>query len=169
MDEKLKALLSRYDADPGKWRPMFYGVEIDVGIDNGAVGQGALNLNNQPFIMTSIRHKIIGAYLELNPGGNDWANWIFNNGNYSVEWKDETSNYCNGFINADLMWGRTSFGYVLDLPFPIPYGGNKTLTFRVLNRETRTPTDPNVKYFKVEICVAGVADWGDENPGRRIG
>jgi hypothetical protein len=168
MDDKLKALLSRFDADPGRWRPMFYGVEIDVGLEEGNVGQGPINLNNQPFIMTRITHEIIGAYFEEAEVGNDWSNWIFDNGQYAVEWKDEVSMYVNNPIMADLMWGRTKFGYTLDLPFPIPYGGNKTLTFRVLNRTTRTPTIPDLKYFRVGICVAGVADWGDENPNRAI-
>lgn len=164
MDDKLKALLGRYDADPGKWRPMFYGVEIDVGLNEGQVGQGAINLNNQPFIMTRITHQIVGAYFT-----DDWLNWINDNGQYAVEWKDEISMYVNTLIPADLMWGRLKAGYVLDLPFPIPYGGNKTLTFRVQNRITRAPTIPDLKYFRVGICLHGVADWGDENPGRRIG
>ncbi len=155
--ETKNPLLGKYDFDPGPWRPLHYGVEIDVGLSVGAIGQGTIKLNNQPFILTRITHEIVGLYHE-----DMWSNWLENDGQYTVEWKDENSNYQNQPIFADIMWGRIKLGSQLDLPFPIPYSGNKTLTFKVENRRLRTPTFPLPlpTYFRVALCAHGVADWG---------
>lgn len=167
MDEKLKQMLSRYDQDPGAWRPLFYGLDIDVGLKVGAINQGSVNLNNQPYILTRITHQIIGDYYVETDPMVMYPMWLFNDGQYSIEWKDEQSNYTNTMIPADLMFGTVrGYGGQRDLPFPIPFAGNKTITFRVMNLRTRTPTIPLLKYFRVSVCLCGVADWGDTYPLR---
>ncbi len=159
--ETKNPLLGKFDLDPGRWRPLHYGVKIDVGIALGASEQGTIKLNNQPFIMTRITHEIIGLKFHTDP----WANWLENDGQYLIEWKDENSNYQNEPICADLMWGRIKLGQAFDLPFPIPYAGNKTLTFRVQNYRLRVPTiEPPPDHFTIGIVAHGVADWGIVQP-----
>jgi hypothetical protein len=156
--ESKNPLLGKYDLDPGRWRPLHYGVEIDVALTSGATESGTIKLNNQPFILTRITHEIVGRYV-LDP----LNSWLENDGHYSVEWKDENSNYQNQPIVADLMWGRIKFGGSIELPFPIPYAGNKTLTFRVQNRRLRV-SDTGATLFRVGIVAHGVADWGIVQP-----
>lgn len=73
--------------------------------------------------------------------------------------RDEQSSYQNQSIPANLMWGWVQSGYVMELPYPLPYAGNKTLYFEVTNRVTRTLV-PTADYFQVGIAVHGIADWG---------
>lgn len=154
MEDRLP-LLSRFDVDPGRWRPMFYGVKISVGLNDGDIGRGVIELNNQPFIMTRITHQLVGQYFI-----EESANQANQDGQYEIEWKDDYNTYQNDAIMAELMFGITRLGYTLDLPFPIPYSGNKGLTFTITNRFLRVPT-AEVEKIVVGICVAGVADFGE--------
>lgn len=147
-------LFSRYDIDPGQLRPQMYHVEIDVPVTAGQTGTGSIAINNEPFCMTRITHRIIGNTADPSTSG------LYQDGQYDIEWKDEQRNYVDGPINANLMFGWDESGYVLELPFPIPFVGNKTLTFRVTNRVTRTLT-PTASYFPVQICLHGIADLGE--------
>lgn len=159
-------LLGLFDRDPGRWRPMFYGVKISVGVAAGDVGRGSIGLNNQPYIMTRITHKIVGDTADPSTSG------LYQDGQYDMIWKDEQSNYQKGSIAADLMFGSYGSaaggdggGFLMNLPYPLPYAGNKTLSFEVENLVTRTLV-PTASYFKVEICVAGITDWGTLQTGR---
>lgn len=147
-------LFGRYDKDPGRFRPQFYHVEIDVPVAAGGVGRGSININNEPFCMTRITHKIVGATADPSTTG------LYQDGQYDIEWKDEQRNYVDGSMAADLMFGWNSSGYILDLPFPIPFAGNKTLSFTITNRVTRVIV-PTADNFPIQIVCTGIADLGD--------
>jgi hypothetical protein len=53
-------LFSRFDQDPGRYRPMFYNLEVTIPQAAGGWGEGSVTLRNQPFILTAVRHQIIG-------------------------------------------------------------------------------------------------------------
>ena len=97
---------------------------------------------------------------------------LYQDGQYDVIWKDEQSNYQKGSIPADLMWGSYGSaaggdggGFFMNLPYVLPYAGNKTLSFELENRVLRALT-PTAEYFTIAICVAGIADWGTLKTGR---
>jgi hypothetical protein len=150
-------LFGRFDVNPGRYRPQFYHVEIDVPVNLNGVGRGSITINNQPYALTRITHKLVGNVKDPEASG------LFQDGMYDVEWKDEQSSYVDGPIAADLMWGWNHSGYVLELPFPIPYAGAKTLSFVVTNRVARTLI-PEADTFPVQICLHGVGDWGELAP-----
>lgn len=156
-DHTQHPLLGLFDRDPGQWRPQLYGVEISVPVALNGTGQANLVLNNQPFIMTRITHQVVGDTAHASTSG------LFQDGMYSIEWKDEMSNYQNGPIMADLMFGNVAAGFSYMLPYPLPYAGNKTLFFRVTNRVLRALT-PEADYFTVAICVHGIGNWGTVLP-----
>jgi len=147
-------LFGRYDEDPGRFRPQYYHVAIDVPIGAGGVGRGSIPINNEPFCMTSIRHRIVGNTADPSTSG------LYQDGQYDIEWKDEQRTYVDGAINANLMFGWDESGYILELPFPIPFAGNKTLSFTITNRVARVLV-PEADYFEVQICCAGIADLGE--------
>lgn len=150
-------LFGKFDKDPGDWRPLYYGVEISVGVAADAVGRGSISLNNQPYILTRITAKIIGDTAVPTTTG------LYEDGQYDCEFKDEQSNYQNQSIPCNLMWGWVQTGYVMELPYPLPYAGAKTLQFIITNRVTRALT-PTADYFTVGICLHGIAYWGSLTP-----
>lgn len=148
-------LLSRFDADPGPWRPMFYPVTIDVPLEAGGSEEGSVTLLNQPFIWTFLGHQIIGNT------GDPETSGLYQDGQYDIDIKDEQSNYQSAPVAASSAFGGGAFGFMITLPLPIPYPGTKTLTFRISNHYTRVLTpDPAEQVFKVKLTVGGVANWG---------
>jgi len=146
-------LLGRFDLDPGRWRPMFYPVEISVPVALGQSGTGSVNLNNQPFIFTKLTHQIVGPTADSQSG-------LVQDGMYDIEFKDQQSNYQKDPVMADQIAGSVIAGYQTDLPFPIPFAGNRTVTFRVTNRVLRVLV-PEADYYTVALTMHGVADWGE--------
>lgn len=148
-------LLSRFDADPGPWRPMYYPVTIPVPLAAGGSELGSLTINNQPFIWTFLGHQIIGNT------GDPETSGLYQDAQYDIEMKDEQSNYQSALIPAGATFGGAAMGYMMEFPLPIPYPGSKTLTFRITNHYTRILTpDPAEAVFNVKLVVGGMADWG---------
>ena len=147
-------LLGRFDLDPGRWRPMYYGVEIGVPVALDGMAQGSITLNNQPFVLTKITHAIVGCTAVPDTTG------LYQDGQYTIEFRDEQSNYQNMPIQADALLGSVRVGQFQDLPYPIPFAGNRTLTFRIVNRCLRV-LDPVSETFQVAVVLHGVADWGE--------
>jgi len=149
-------LVSRFDADPGPWRPMYYSVEIAVPTEAGGSEVGSVTIQNQPFIWISLGHQIMGNT------GDPESSGLYQDGQYDIEMKDEQSNYQNLPIPASASFGGGAFGYLMELPVPIGYAGAKTLTFRLINRYTRILTpEPAEPVFPVKLVLVGVADWGE--------
>lgn len=146
-------LLGRFDLDPARWKPLFYGVEVSVPVGLGGRGIASISLNAQPYILTRLSAKIIGETADPSTTG------LYQDGQYDIVFRDEQSNYQSGPIPGDLMWGGVNTGYALDLPFPIPYAGNKSITFEITNRVARVLASA-AEYFTVGISMHGVADWG---------
>lgn len=153
MDNTNHPLLGRFDLDPGRWRPYFYGVEIEVGVSDGAIGRGSINLNNQPFILTRLAHQIIGATADPSVSG------LYQDGQYSLAWKDDQSVYQKQPVMANCLCGSIESGFSYELPYPLPYAGSKTLTFEIQNRVTRVIAGQR-ESFIVAVYLHGIADWG---------
>lgn len=151
-------LLGKFDEDPGRWRPYKYGVIIEVPVEADGVGEGTIQILNQPFILTRITHQIIGNTEDKEATG------LYNDGQYFVEWKDELSQYQNDPLLAEAAYGSARFQSIA-LDCPIPFAGNKTLTFRLTNAYARVLT-PESDVYNVQIVVHGIADWGSD---RRVG
>jgi len=147
-------LFGRYDKAPGRYRPQWYHVEIDVGVVAGQQGRGSISLNNEPFCIVRMTHKIVGDTANASQTG------LFQDGMYDVEWKDQQRNYVDGPMAADLMWGSDIAGYNMSFPFPLPYSGNDTLSFIVTNRVTRVLASEE-ETFPVQIVVHGIVDLGE--------
>ncbi len=149
----LLGLMGKFDKDPGRYRPLSYGVTISVPVAAGQVGQGSITINNMPWIMTYVTHQIIGDTADPSTSG------LYQDGQYSIEYKDEQSNYQNGPIPAEMMFGSVRSGYIIALAYPLPFEGNKTLSFRLTNLVTRVLV-PVSTTFDIAIAIHGVADWG---------
>lgn len=149
------ALVSRFDADPGPWRPMYYPVEISVPLAAGQSEVGSVTINNQPFIWMFLGHQIMGNT------GDPETSGLYQDGQYDIEMKDEQSNYQHAPVCASGAFGGGAVGYQIELPIPICYPGAKTITFRVTNRYTRILTpEPSEAVFKLKLVIGGVQDWG---------
>lgn len=152
---KRDPLVSRFDADPGAWRPMWYTLEIPVPLSANGSEVGSVTINNQPWIWMSLGHQIIGNT------GDPETSGLYQDGQYSIELKDEQSNYQNLPVPASAAFGGGAFGYNIPFPMPIGYPGSKTLTFRITNHYTRILTPaPAEDIFNVKLVLNGVADWG---------
>lgn len=147
-------LIGRYDKDAGPLRPQWYHCDVAVPVAANGSGIGSIKINAQPFTMTAIAHGIIGPTSDSQSG-------LVQDGQYSVEWRDEQSSYVDGPIKADLMWGAWCSDSLTSAPkpfsFPLAFPGNKTLTFRVTNLVLRTYA---ADYFTVQIVLHGVGWWG---------
>jgi hypothetical protein len=152
----LLGLLGKFDYDPGRYRPLIYGLSITVGDQAGDIGRGSVSINNQPWVMTKITHQITGPTADPETSG------LYQDGQYLIEFKDEQSNYQNQPIPADILFGSVRSGFIIELPYPIPFAGNKTLTFNLTNLVTRTLTVGNT--FDVHLALHGCADWGPLSP-----
>jgi hypothetical protein len=149
------ALLSAFDADPGPWRPMHYPVTIPVPLEANQSEVGSVTIANQPFIWQMLGHQIIGNT------GDPETSGLYQDGQYSIEMKDELSNYQSAPVAASASFGGGAFGFKIEFPLPIPYPGSKTLTFRITNHYTRILTpEPAEPYFNVKLSVIGIANWG---------
>lgn len=148
-------LLSRFDADPGPWRPMYYALTVPVPLEAGGSEVGSVTIQNQPFIWTFLGHQVIGNT------GDPETSGLYQDGQYSIEMKDEQSNYQQAPVCASGAFGGGDFGYSIPLTLPIPYPGTKTLTFRIINHYTRILTpEPPEPVFPVKLVIGGMADWG---------
>jgi len=150
--KKMLGLLGRFDADPGRYRPLYYGVPITVNKADGSIGRGSITINNQPYIMTHVLHTIIGNVNDYSTTG------LANDGQYLITFKDEQSNYQNVPLPAAMLFGSVESGYVNPLAYPIAFAGNKTISFEITNLYTR-PLQVGDD-FKVYVAIAGTSDWG---------
>jgi hypothetical protein len=146
---------SKFEQDWGQLKPMFYGIEIDVPVIDNGQGRGTITLNNQPYLLTRITHQIVGATFDWQTTG------LYQDDQYAIEFRDENSNYQNIPCIAGTIFGSARMGVYPDLPVPLAYSGNRTLSFQITNRYTRVLT-PQATYFKVAITLIGVADWGQK-------
>lgn len=158
-------LFGKFDLDPGKWRPLFYPTYIDVPVAAGEIGRNSVTINNQPYIWSRITTKIVGNTAVPETSG------LYNDGQWSIAFKDEQSNYQKDFFPADLAFGSqgstNNSGFIIPLPYPIPFAGNKTITFEIRNDVLRVPAGaPTPTTYKICVLMAGVANWGDLLPPR---
>lgn len=156
-DQAPHPVLSKYDMDPGRWRPLFYPVTVSVPVAVGGIGRASLQLNNQPYVFTRITHQISGPTADPDTSG------LFQDGQYKISFKDEISNYQKDYVMAESIGGSVRSGFVTNLPFPLPFAGNKSLTFEVQNMVARVLASED-EFFNVEITMHGVADWGKSMP-----
>lgn len=162
----LHPLLGRFDADPGNWRPLWYPVEIQVPVTDGDTGAGTINVNMMPYIWTGTTHQIIGATADPATSG------LYQDGMYDVRFSDEQTAYQKDWCSANLIFGMAGAsaggnqgGFVQNMPYPIPFAGNVSLTFELRNRVARTLTgDPG--HYIVQIVMCGLSSWGQARSGR---
>jgi len=156
----LSPLLGKFDLDPGNWRPLFYPVEIAVPVAAGGIAAGSVSINNMPYIWTRTTHKIVGDTADTSTSN------LFQDGQYDVNFRDEQSVYQRDFAPADLVFGGygagdggQAGGFVIDMPYPIAFAGNATVTFEVRNRVLRAPADLSTT-FTVVFVLHGISSWG---------
>lgn len=163
--QKLHHLLGRFDLDPGDWRPLWYPVEILVPVGAGGIGTNSLSIVNMPYIWTGVAHKIIGNTADPETSG------LYQDGMYDIKFADEQTAYQRDFCASDLMFGAAgagaggqSGGFVQNMPYPIGFAGNVTLTFDIRNRVARVVGQED--YFTVQIVLHGISSWGKARAGR---
>lgn len=163
MDDLRRAaapLLNFFDLDPERCKPMNYAVNIDVRTIADGQGMGSVTLRNQPFILVKIAHSVIGQTADPESSG------LYNDGQYSIEMTDEQRTYGNIALMSDLMAGPKVQGDYPELIYPIYYAGTHTLKFLVTNHYARI-LSPVSDYFRVQIALLGLADWGTLTPPNR--
>jgi hypothetical protein len=165
-------LLGPRDLDPGRWRSLIYKVDIDVGKINQQIGDGSITTIEIPYWLVRITHQIVGAVnsWEAMDDGTSGDPSFQQDGQYSIEWKDERSVYTagqpDGFIMPDAAFGSVRTGHLNLLPRPLFYAGRNVHSFRVKNEILRVlPPDDKAEYFRVQIQLHGFADWGVAKKG----
>ena len=53
-------LLNFFDLDPERLKPMSYEATIDVPVAVNGLGVSSVTIRNQPFILSRIKHRILG-------------------------------------------------------------------------------------------------------------
>lgn len=165
MNEKL---ITKYPLDlpfdPGKYRPMYYPVTLDVAVAEGAQATESVKIDNVPFVCKLITHGIISPpKIEEIPLPADIppVPIIFQDGAYLIEFHDEHTTYQSAPIAADLLFGSVWIGTVLPLAVPLVFRGSKTVTFRVTNLYNRDLLYD--EFFKIQIVMHGVQEWQPGN------
>lgn len=146
-------LLNKFDRDPGPFRPLHYSVEISVSVINGGLGRGQITTNQQPFLFLRLSHQIIGNT------GDPETSGLYEDGQYTIAYQDEMSNYQKNPTMADILCGSVRSGFISWLPMPLALAGTRTFTFILENRVARVLT-PQADHFTVAITMHGMADWG---------
>ena len=163
LEQEGRTLLNKYDADPGPFRPFHYTTEIDVPVVNNGIGRGSITTNQQPFVFLRLSHQIIGNTADPETSG------LYQDGQYTILYKDEMSNYQKEPTMADILAGSVRSGFISWLPMPLGLAGSRSFYFEIVNRVTRV-LSPTADYFKVAITMHGMADWGElvaPSQGRR--
>ena len=153
MEDRTKHLLGLMDGDPERWKPMVYGLTIDVPVQVDGHAQGSVTTMNQPFILRGVATHILGNTSDYEGTG------LVDDGQYLIKWRDEMREYNNIHLNADLLFGPKTEGPYRMLPYPVLYAGNHTISFDILNAYTRVLT-PESDFFRIQIALHGLADWG---------
>lgn len=143
-----------FDLDFNRYKPQWYGVEIEVPITLDGEGSGSITIKDQPFLLYRITHGIIGATYDWETTGR------YQDDQYTINLSDDNQVYQNIPINSALMFGSARMGRYLDFAIPVAYSGTRTLNFTIRNLYARVLT-PEEDYFKVQICLHGVVDRGD--------
>jgi hypothetical protein len=160
MDPTFSRLLQPGDLNVQRWKPMNYGVNIDVPVAANGQGQGVISINNQPTFITRIALLFLGNTADPETSG------LYQDGQVLVLMQDDQRNYQNIPLNPDLLWGPKVEGPFRTLEYPIYYQGGRTVRFELTNVYTRVLT-PVAETFRVQICIAGLADWGSAEPATR--
>lgn len=156
MNQPIKTnLMSRFDADPGPWRPMYYSLVVSVPLAINGIGEGSIPIYNQPFIFERVTHEIIGPAANPSVAGIG----VYQDGQYSISFGDEQTVYQDKPASANSMFGNVHNGTSIPLPFPLPYAGNKTIKFTVQNLITRTLV--GATHFSVQITLHGKSNIDD--------
>lgn len=153
MQKPATPLINFFDLDPERLKPIAYPCNIEVPVGADQIGHNSITLRNQPLIITRITHGIIGNTADPESTG------LHDDGQYSIEWKDEERNYTVLPMAADLLFGPKVQGEFPDLVYPIYFAGTHTLDFRITNHYTRVLT-PEVDTFVVQIGLHGLCDYG---------
>lgn len=151
--ERAAYLLSRFDIDPTRVKPMWYGCNISVPIVADGLGRGSVTMNNQPFMAARITHAVLGATFDWQTTG------LYQDGQYLINFKDEMHNYQNIPLQSEVQFGPNRTGHYLDFKYPLFFAGTSTVSFEVTNLYARV-LSPESDYYTVQLCIHGVADWG---------
>ena len=150
MDQNL--LNRNIPVDLNKYKPKYYAATVTVDTAEGGIGEGAVTFDNVPFILTHATHTILGASFDYT----EIPAVIKQDGQYSIDWKDDQTSFQNEPISAESMFGSNRIGEIIPLPVRVAYKGSKTLSVRITNLVDRTATGTT---FKVQIVFCGFELW----------
>jgi len=127
-------------ADPRKYLPMQFSVDVQIDAANGALGlmpgdtgRGQVAINDRPFLLAWITHQIVwAADLPDNL-------WQAQDGMYRIDWSEyEQIRFFKGSIPlADIAFGSVRTGIWIPFPAPVPLPGNQTLHVAISNALAR--------------------------------
>ena len=139
--------------NPGRWNHYNYSVSVSVGKAAGSTAMCSIQLDTFPYILLGLSGKIIGNTAEPATSG------VYQDGQWSIEWKDSKRNFSKGYIPADLLFGNTANGFYRDLTYPVAFDGGQTITFNIRNDVTRPLPGPQ-ETFTVALVTFGIGDFG---------
>jgi hypothetical protein len=132
-----------------------------VGKTAGDSITGSITLNSNPYVLTGMAGKIVGNTADPETSG------LYQDYMWTIEFRDEMTNYQSGPIFPDLLFGSVASGYWIPLAYPIPYPGVRTVTFNIVNRITRVLGQ--IETFTIALLLHGVGDWGEMWPKKPVG
>ena len=127
-----------------KFIPMIFGVDVQVGPNNGDAQAGQISINDKPFILRGIRHQIIAGGIPIP--------FLQQDGLYRIDWSlYEQLRFWKGATPfADVAFGSVRTGIWKDLDAPVSLPGNETLHVEVQNGIARPAA------FQVQILFCGL-------------
>jgi hypothetical protein len=151
------ALEQRVIADPTKWIPMAFPVQVEireqqagVNVQPGDQGRGQVAINDRTFLLRYITHQIIAR----TPDQNIYQQ---QDGLYRIDWSEyEQVRFYKGSIPmADIMFGSVRDGNWIWLPAPVTLPGNQTLHVNVINEAIRT-----IPQMEIQVIFHGLQHRG---------
>ena len=128
-----------------------------------ANSQGVITLPTmlQPYMWHDLTHTIVGNIDDPETSG------LYNDGQYTIEYADERSQYTSIAIPSLALSGPHKEGSFPDFRLPVFFPANHTITFRITNLHGRilTPTAPT---FRVWVCIHGLQYWGQLRPPQNM-
>jgi len=131
--------------DFSDYQSMYYGFNVEVGADAGDENSGQVAINDRPFLIQRITHRIIAAGVPFF--------LILQDNLYGIDWSlyEQKRFWKGAYPNAAGAFGNAMTGIFLDLSSPVAVIGNETIHAGVQNQVDRgAPITVQIQFHGIE-------------------
>lgn len=142
-----------------RYRSRFYAVNVPIPLPDppnpmpaGTGNTASVTVQNYPFLMKRVGHAIIGRNQVLAGPITGLAD-VSQDGQYTVRFRTDSSNYMNVPLSALAAFGGGQFSQIVDLPAPIELKPKETIIVEV------STSIPRQLGIEVQIIFEGVEPY----------